>query len=376
MLTTNPKIVYQNRHAKLYQAIKKQGLDSMVLNAGSSLTYLTGLHFHLSERPAIVLFVPAAPLTIILPELESGKTASLPYPANVFVYREDPRTWQATFNEAIQAAGLDRHTMGVEPRCLRVLELELLEAAAPHAIIQSGEEALNLLRITKDETEIMAMRKAVAIAQAAFQDLLPLIQPGKSERELASELTMQILRHGSDSEMPFSPIVASGPNSANPHSFPSDRSLVIGDLLIIDWGASYQGYVSDLTRTLCIGALDDELARLVPLVAEANASARALAAPGISAGQVDQAARGVISQGGYGDYFIHRTGHGIGLEGHEAPYIHAGNDLRLSPGMTFTIEPGIYLPGRGGVRIEDDIVITAGGSESLSDLSRDLITIL
>jgi Xaa-Pro dipeptidase len=204
---------------------------------------------------------------------------------------------------------------------------------------------------------------------------LPLIQIGMTERQLAAELSLQLLRHGSDPELAFSPIVASGPNSANPHAFPTDRRLSPGDVLIIDWGASVGGYISDLTRTFSLGEPDPELVTIAQVVAEANTAARALAAPGVTTGQVDHAARSIIDGAGFGEYFIHRTGHGIGLDGHEEPYIRSGNLLPLTPGMTFTIEPGIYLPGRGGVRIEDDMVITADSCESLSDLPRELISI-
>jgi Xaa-Pro dipeptidase len=201
---------------------------------------------------------------------------------------------------------------------------------------------------------------------------LPLIKVGMSERQLASELTLQLLRHGSEPEMPFSPIVASGPNSANPHGTPTDRPLSLGDLLILDWGATVNGYVSDLTRTFAIGEPDPELARIAEIVAAANTAARDIAAPGVPASDVDQAARSVIEQAGYGKFFIHRTGHGLGLEGHEEPYIRGDNDQLLEEGMTFTIEPGIYLPNRGGVRVEDDFVITSDGGESLSNLPRQL----
>jgi Xaa-Pro dipeptidase len=175
--------------------------------------------------------------------------------------------------------------------------------------------------------------------------------------------------------MPFAPIVASGPNSANPHSIPTERRLTPGDLLILDWGATYQGYISDLTRTFAIGQPDPELKRIAQVVHEANATSREAARPGISAGDVDRAARSVIDKAGLGEFFIHRTGHGIGLEAHEDPYIYAENTLILAEGMTFTVEPGVYLPGRGGVRIEDNVVITVQGAESLSDLPRELIVL-
>jgi Xaa-Pro dipeptidase len=143
-------------------------------------------------------------------------------------------------------------------------------------------------------------------------------------------------------------------------------------LLVIDWGANYEDYMSDITRTFAIGEVEPELAYIARIVSESNEAGRAAAQPGSPAGSVDQAARAVIEASGYGAFFTHRTGHGLGMEGHEAPYIFSANDIPLAPGMTFTVEPGIYLPNRGGVRIEDDILITESGSESLTDLSRNL----
>jgi len=364
--------LYTTRHAQLAVALQTSELDVLALNPGKSLTYLTGLHFHLSERPVLVLFVPHTPPIIVLPELEALKVQSLNYPVQVFPYGEDPMTWTEAFRQATKAAKINEKRIGVEPRCMRVLELRYLESSAPRAQILSGEQILVSLRVKKDSAELAAMQEAVGIAQRALKSTLPLIKVGMSERQLASELTLQLLRHGSEPEIPFSPIVASGPNSANPHVTPSDRPLSPGDLLVIDWGATVNGYVSDLTRTFAIGEPDAELARIAQVVAEANTAAREAANPGVPASKVDRAAREVIERAGYGKFFTHRTGHGLGLEGHEEPYIRADNDQSLEKGMTFTIEPGIYLPDRGGVRIEDDFVITSGGGESLSDLPRQL----
>ena len=162
------------------------------------------------------------------------------------------------------------------------------------------------------------------------------------------------------------------PNSANPHATPTDRVLSLGDLLIIDWGASCNGYISDLTRTIAVGEIDAELELIASIVIEANAAGRAAVRPGVTAGEIDHITRAVIEQSGYGQFFTHRTGHGIGMEGHEDPYLFKENSIPLVAGMAFTIEPGIYLPGRGGVRIEDDIVVTEDAGLSLSDLPRDL----
>jgi Xaa-Pro dipeptidase len=166
--------------------------------------------------------------------------------------------------------------------------------------------------------------------------------------------------------------VSAGPNSANAHASPSDRSIGRGDLLVIDWGASSDGYISDLTRTFAIGMPDPELGKIAEIVHAANVAGRDAGRPGVPCANVDRAARSVIEKAGYGDYFTHRTGHGIGMEAHEEPYMRGDNMHMLYPGMAYTVEPGIYLPGRGGVRIEDDVVVTKTGVEVLSDLPREL----
>lgn len=363
------------RQKKLAQALANSKLDFVALNPGPSLTYLTGLNFHLMERPVVALFGRESAPIIILPELETAKLEELPFFVQAFSYGEDPADWPAVFKEAIRSAGTDGRTVGVEPTRMRFLELRMLENAAARTRFVSGEEIFAELRMRKDADEAAAMRTAVKIAQNALEATLPIVKEGVSEREIASELILQLLRAGSEGEMPFSPIVSGGPNSANPHASPSDRKLQAGDLLVIDWGAAYHGYISDLTRTFAIGSVEAEYQQIAQIVLEANTAGRAAARPGVSAGSIDAAARGVIEAAGYGAAFFHRTGHGIGMEGHEAPYIRAGNPLVLEPGMAFTVEPGIYLTGRNGVRIEDNIVITADGAECLSDLPRELRTL-
>jgi Xaa-Pro dipeptidase len=181
-----------------------------------------------------------------------------------------------------------------------------------------------------------------------------------------------MLEHGSDGELPFQPIIAFGANSANPHAVPSEYALRQGDLVLFDWGANYRGYFSDLTRMFSLGEPEPDLRHIVSVVERANAAGCAAVAPGIAASEIDETTRGVIAAEGYGEFFTHRTGHGLGLEIHEEPYIRGDNGQQLTPGMTFTVEPGIYLTGRGGARIEDDMIVTATGGESLSTIDRSL----
>jgi len=378
---TSQKSEHQNqanhflaRQAHLDRLIQEAKLNALMLNPGPSLVYLTGLHFHLSERPVVAIFTPDNPVRLVIPGLEIAKTASLPYGTRFFTYGEDPAGWPAVFQEAARTINL-HGTVGVEPTRMRFLEFQLMEGAAPQANYVSAEGLLAQLRMSKDAFELDCMRKAVDIAQNALLNVIPKIRIGMTERQLAAELTQELFHGGSDVEIPFSPIVSGGPNSANPHASPSDRPLSTGDLLVIDWGAAYQGYFSDLTRTFAVGTASREFNQIADIVHQANAAGRLACGPQVTAESIDAAARSVIQAAGYGDYFTHRTGHGLGMEGHEAPYIRAGNKLILEPGMTFTIEPGIYLPDRGGVRIEDNVAIRQGGVECLSDLPRELISV-
>ncbi|CAG0907989.1 unnamed protein product, partial [Cyprideis torosa] len=193
------------------------------------------------------------------------------------------------------------------------------------------------------------------------------------EDELATELVLQLLRHGSEVELPFQPIVAAGPNGANPHATPSSRPLSPGDLLIIDWGASYGGYCSDLTRTFAVGDVGKEEARIHQVVLHANREGRKAGREGLKCGAVDEVVRRIIEEAGYGPFFTHRTGHGIGRQCHEEPYLRKGNEALLQCGMVYTVEPGVYLPSRNGVRIEDMVVVEERGPVTISSLPRDLI---
>ena len=361
-----------DRLPRLLKALKESEFQAIALNPGPDLFHLTGLSFHLSERPVVGLFAPDQKPILILPELERSKAEASKLDLELIDYGEDLTDRVQAFSTAAKRFGLSGRLIGVNPLRFRVFELRLLETSAPDATIGSAQTVLANLRLIKDEREAASQRQAVAVAQDALESTLPYIDAGVSELELASELVLQLLRHGSDPELPFSPIVASGPNSALPHALPSDRKLQVGDLLILDWGARVDGYISDITRTFAIGQIDPELAQVHQIVQQANQAGREAVRPGATCGAIDEAARAVIERSGFGEYFIHRTGHGIGLEPHEEPYIRAGNDLVLKPGMTFTVEPGVYLPDRGGVRVEDDILVTAVGGESLSSYPREL----
>jgi Xaa-Pro dipeptidase len=362
----------EKRLEKLIQLLKLHGLAGFVFNPGPSLTYLTGLHFHLMERPTVLLITPSGSSVIILPELEQGKLQEGSPLLQAFAYGDNPAQWSLAFEQAGKKLNLKGCAMGVEPNRLRFLELSYLQDAFPDVDFVDGGQVLAEVRIKKDQDEIAKMREAAKIAQTAMRATLKSLQEGMTEKEIANQLIINLLRAGSDPEMPFSPIVAMSENSANPHAVPTDRALIKGDLILIDWGAGYEGYFSDMTRTFTFGEVDPELVKIGEIVLEANRAGRRAGMPGRDAGAVDRAARSVITAAGYDDAFFHRTGHGLGMEAHEPPYIFAENELILAPGMTFTVEPGIYLAGKGGVRIEDDVVVTDAGLESLTDFPREV----
>lgn len=365
----------QSRLDKLTASLLSSNLDAVILNPGPTLKYLTGLNFHLMERPVVLFVAPGKDPVLVLPELELPKVDLFPYKVQVIAYGENPAEWDDAFRKAAQALGVDGKRIGVEPRQLRLLEFRHVKSGAPEADFPDASDVLADLRLRKDKAEVDAMRVAVKIAQDALEATIPQIKIGMTEREVASELVMQLLKHGSESEMPFAPIVSAGPNSANPHASPTDRKLQAGDLLVVDWGAAYDGYISDLTRTFAVGEVDEECQKIHKIVQEANAAGRAAGKPGVPCANVDKAARDVIEKAGYGKYFTHRTGHGIGMEGHEAPYMRGDNMQILEVGMAYTVEPGIYLTNRNGVRIEDNMVITDAGAESLSDMPREIRTV-
>jgi Xaa-Pro dipeptidase len=360
------------RLQRLKECMNEKGFSAVAVNAGPTLTYLTGLHFHLMERPVVIIFTLNDDPTIILPELEQARLDHLTFPARVYAYGESPADWSGTFNEALGKLDFSEGKVGVEFRQLRLLEYQYLHSACRDVVFTDGSEIFTALRSGKDPEEIASIRKAVMIAETALEATLPMIKIGATEIDIAGELFLQLIRHGSDTALPFSPIVSSGPNGANPHAQPSARQLAPGDLLVIDWGASFNGYISDITRTFAVGEIETEAETIHNIVQRANAAGRAAGKPGVPCAAVDRATREVIEETGYGQFFTHRTGHGIGMECHEEPYIRMDNEQLLEAGMTYTVEPGIYLAGRNGVRIEDDVLVTADGSESLSTMSREI----
>lgn len=355
---------------KLAEITAAAELEAVALVPGANLHYLTGIDFHLMERPLVVFFVPGRDPVAVLPALEEARLAACAIPMTLFPW-SDAEGYGPAFAAAAGELGLAGKRVGIEELRMRVLEARILENYLPGATLVPASTPLAALRLRKDADAIRALREAIRISEAALYSVVERVRPGMTEREVAALITMAQLERGGGKH-PFEPIALSGPNTALPHGEPGDRPIAEGEPLLLDFGTTVRGYASDITRTFCVGVPSPRLVEVYDVVRAANEAGRAVARPGVPAQEVDRAARRVIEEAGFGPYFTHRTGHGLGMEAHEGPGIVEGNELILEPGMVFTVEPGIYLPGELGVRIEDDLLITPNGAESLTTFPRDL----
>jgi Xaa-Pro aminopeptidase len=365
----------------MVERARGQGLEALVIMPGPNMYYLTGLEMHLSERPALLFFPAHGEPFAFCPAFEAERVTSHSGVTKVYAWGEEEGPLPV-LQRAIQATGIGSGTLGVEYRYMRVLERELLAKAIATAPSVMGKHGATLqyedagliladLRTVKDAQELELLQKAAGICDAAEKLAHEFIRPGVRESEVAAYIERELQKLGA--EPPFEIMVASGPRSAIPHSATSDKVIQEGELVWVDFVNLYQGYVGDITRTFPAGKVTGKLAEIYQICLEAQAKARAEARPGMNGAQVDAIARDYIAAKGYGEYFTHRTGHGIGLEVHEEPYMVGSNHKALEVGNTFTIEPGIYIPGLGGVRIEDDVVLEANGARTLTQYPRDLL---
>lgn len=361
--------------SRIERFLAQSTTDVTALIPGTNMLYFTGLSFHLGKRP-IIGFFSRKGHAFIIPLLEINKfEESAPIQARLFAW-SDAEGYRQAFREAIAYLGLDGSaTLGVDGYTMRVFEwLALAEGGiAPQRMTDVGHP-LMMFRAIKTADEVARMQQAIRISEQALEKVLAGIRPGMTEREVAHRLNEEQRALGAD-EMAFEAIVLAGERSALPHGSPGERTFKEGEIVLIDYGCKVSNYPSDITRTFVLGTPSDDIRRMYNAVYEANAAARAIARPGVTWGEVDKAARDVIEGHGLGAYFTHRTGHGLGLDGHELPQIASGETHILEPGMVFTIEPGVYIAGVGGVRIEDNMLVTDDGCLSLTSFPRELRTL-
>ena len=352
-----------DRSRLVQAAMESAELDALLVAAPPNMAYICGFRPEPHER-LIALVVPReGELRLVCPSLEeeAARTA-VDGRVRLEVWRDEEGPTDA-LARALAGAG---RRVGIEKRHLTVANAELAAEAAPAARFVGGDELLARLRAVKSEGEIDAHRRAAAVVDRVVAHLTAVAAPGVTEAELATECAQRLRAEGGET-LPFDPLILTGPRSALPHGRAGTTPLAEGDLLIIDIGAAVEGYCADISRTIVIGSEPDDRQREVfETVRAAQHAALDVARAGHPAREVDAAARRLIADAGYGANFIHRTGHGLGLEVHEPPYLTATSDEPLEPGMVVTVEPGIYVEGWGGVRIEDDVVIQESGAEVLT----------
>jgi Xaa-Pro aminopeptidase len=362
--------VFAERLVHAREAMHARGIDALLVGPSADLRYLVGYHALPLERLTMLVVPAVGDPTLVVPELEEARAvesgadrlASLA----TWAETEDP---VAIVRRLLASAGADEGTLAVQDRLWTSFTLSL-QAVLPAATWVAGCEVMRRLRLRKSADEVQALRDVGAAIDAVHARVPELLRPGRSEAEVGRDIAELILED--HDEVNFV-IVASGPNGASPHHETGSRTLREGDAVVVDIGGTRAGYCSDVTRDYAIGHVPEGYAALHEVLERAQEEAVQAVRPGVTAGSIDRAARDVIAEAGYGDRFIHRTGHGIGVEEHEEPWITAGNDEPIAAGMAFSIEPGIYVPGRYGARIEDIVVVTGDGVERVNHRPREVL---
>lgn len=356
------------RRARLRTAMAAADLDAVALVPGANFYYLTGASFHLMERPTLLVVTPDA-LHGVMPVLERSRWQAAAPQAET-VYWQDSDGYDDAF--AALARRISPKRIGVEGQRMRVFEAEALRRAFPQAAVVDAQATISGMRLLKEPDEIAAMRRAIEISETALAATLSVAAAGMTETAFRGRLAAEMLEAGADG-LAFEPIVLAGPASADPHGEASPtRRLERGQPLLIDFGAAWGGYLADITRTVFVGAVSPGHRDIYEAVLAANALGRGLAAPGLTLDALDRSVTDGLRGSGFADLVVHKTGHGLGLDVHEAPQVMLGNMAAIEPGMVFTIEPGLYRDGDIGVRIEDDVLATPDGAVSLTTFERAL----
>jgi len=351
---------YAGRRAKLQNLLGERRLGGLFLEPGANSTYFSGYETRRSER-LIAMFIPVQgePL-MIAPAFEEFRLRSEAGFEKIYTWEEHDSPY-ALLARVLADLGLLTATIAVEPTT-RYFVADAISREAPQLKLVNGESLCEKLRMRKSEKELALMRLSLDATEACIRHTWTQIKAGMTESEVAKRLSQNYSTLGLNG----GGLIQIGPSAAVPHGGPGGKPLEEDQIILMDCGTRVKGYTSDITRTTVFGKSSARHEAIWRLVHQAQSAGIAAAKPGVRCEAVDAAARRVIDDAGYGKFFTHRLGHGIGLEGHEAPYFARGNTTLLEPGMTLTVEPGIYLPGEFGVRLEDDIVITESGCELLT----------
>ncbi len=359
------------RMRRAESAAAAAGLDGVLVAPGPDLVWLTGYRPVETERLTMLVLRPGEDPVLVVPALEAPDAAR----AAPALALRDWTDGQDPYAAAVSllgpaGGGTGRYAVSDNTWAMHLLGLQ---QRLPDTGYVSLTESLPMLRAVKDAAELDRLAAAGAAADATFEEIRKVPFAGRRETDVAADLA-ELLRRFGHSQVDFT-IVASGPNGANPHHEPGARTIERGDMVVLDFGGLKDGYGSDTSRTVHVGEPDAEERRVHDIVRAAQEEGCRAVRPGAACQDVDRAARAVIDEAGYGAYFVHRTGHGIGVTTHEPPYMVEGEERPLVPGMCFSVEPGIYLPGRFGVRIEDIVTVTEDGGRRLNTTSRELVIV-
>lgn len=357
---------------KLLSVMKKDNVDAMLIAPSTDLQFLMGFSPHMDERFQGLFILNNGRYFYIVPKLNREEIESvLGKDACIYAW-DDGEGYLGKVKNGFTDFDLISKTIGVNSSTRGVNILDIKETLEVNFI--NGNEILEEIRIIKDEEEIENLKKAAQLADEVFNDIIKFIRPGIQERDIKDKIEELFMEKGADG-LSFNTIVASGPNSSKPHYNAYSRYIQEKDVIILDFGCKYKGLCSDMSRTVFVGGISDEEKEIYDIVYRSNEAGEKFVKEGIAAESVDKVSRDIIKNAGYGEYFINRLGHGIGYSVHEAPDIKGGNKRILEKGMAFSIEPGIYIPGKFGMRIEDIVVIGKNGPEVINKSSKEIIIV-
>jgi Xaa-Pro aminopeptidase len=363
--------VHQKRCQQARERMLREGIDYLFIAPSSDLLYFIGHEGHITERLTLFVLPTESEPFMVVPAFEAGRMSKFATFFSLSTWGETDDPYAALLGEL----GEDAHQpirVAISDQQWASFLLELQDRL-PEAEFLKGSKITVPLRITKGPYEVELLEELNRYNDAAFAEFVTSPMVGLTERELYDRLGDLMKKHGQDSVAFANPY--SGPNSSSPHHVPGDRMVQEGDVVLFDFGGRYKGYYSDTSRTVVVGSMPEEFEKVYNVVLGAQQAGIDVIKPGVPIGDVDVAAREYITEAGYGEYFTHRVGHGIGLDDHEPPYLTSDNREPLQVGMTFSVEPGIYLPGRFGVRIEDTVLVTEDRGERLSHCTRDILVV-
>jgi Xaa-Pro dipeptidase len=350
--------------------LKEKDISFCMLTSTPNVFYLTGFYTEPHERLlALFVFQEEEPF-LVCPAMEISQARASGWQYEIVGFSDTDNPWEH-ISVALAKRHLNVSTIAIEKEHMNIDRYEKLGSIFTNASFVSAEEKLHTLRMIKDEKEASILREAAKLADYGVEVGVNALAKGKAELDILGEIEFELKRKGIR-QMSFDTMVLTGLKTASPHGKPGLEQISEGHLVLFDLGVVLDGYCSDITRTVAFGNIDERQKEIYETVLKAQKNAVEISKPGVGIGEIDTAARSIITEAGYGDYFTHRVGHGLGIDVHEFPSLNSTNKMLLQPGMAFTIEPGIYLDGVGGVRIEDDLLITDTGVEILTKYPKDL----